>query len=117
MPGLKIKTGDIYLVRFHPAVGSELHKYRPAVIVSAKIGKIDNRFSLIAPFTTNAENYNKEYELLIKGNSALEKDSVLLCWYLLTIDSRRLITEFGCLPPKIISRFKKVIRQLIIEDE
>ena len=117
MPGLKIKTGDIYLVRFHPAVGSELHKYRPAVIVSAKISRIDHRFSLIAPFTTSTENYNEKYELLIKNNSALEKDSVLLCWYLLTIDSRRLITKLGCLSPKTISHFKKVIRQLMTQDE
>lgn len=94
---LKLKTGDIFLVKFHPGFGSEFQKYRPAVIVSAKTTGIDSRFALIAPLTTNTAIAHKNFEFIIANNPSLEKDSLLLCWYLWTIDASRLIKKLGAL--------------------
>jgi mRNA-degrading endonuclease toxin of MazEF toxin-antitoxin module len=90
---MNYEVGDIVLVKFHPGSGSELKKYRPAVIMT-DLSDIDTRFALIAPFTTNLKNPQKT-ELLIADNPALKKDSLLLCWYLKSIDQRRISKKLG----------------------
>lgn len=111
----KYQTGEIYLVKFHPGYGSEFHKYRPAVIVSGQISKIDPRYALIAPFTSSTKIVHQKAELLIKGNPALSQDSVLLCWYLWTIDSSRLIRKLGELSNSDFQKMQKQVTQLILK--
>lgn len=107
---MKPQFGDIYLVRFHPSVGSELKRFRPACILSSKISQIDARFSLIAPFTSILEPVHKA-ELLIE-NPALEKPSLLLTWYLKTIDVRRLERKLGELSLNQQKAVEKVVKSL-----
>jgi mRNA interferase MazF len=108
----KFLAGDIYLVRFHPGYGSELHKYRPAVIVSSVVGAIDDRFTLIAPLTTNNKILHPSSEMLIQSNPCLEQDSVLLCWYLWTIDASRLIRRLGKLNQNDLEIMRRQISNL-----
>lgn len=89
---MKINTGDIWLVKFHPGTGAEFSKYRPAIVLS-NLQNVDSRFCLIAPLTSDTQIRN-EYEFKIE-NEALEKPSLLLGWYLWTIDSRRLVNKLG----------------------
>jgi mRNA interferase MazF len=105
-----IQAGDIFLVKFHPGYGNEFKKYRPAVIISSKITKIDPRFVLIAPFTTNTKTKQSKFEIIIDHES-LEKKSLLLAWYIRTIDSDRLVRKLGTLS----TQDKKKISKAIIE--
>lgn len=107
---LSIQSGDIWLVRFHPGTGSKLTKYRPAIIIS-DLQSIDQRFTLIAPLTSNTDVQN-EYEFEIKHHS-LDKPSLLLGWYLWTIDTRRLVTKLGSLNEKEFKQLSKKISHLL----
>lgn len=91
----KYLTGTIVLVKFHPGYGAEFAKYRPAVIVSQKIEEIDSRFVLIAPLTKDLKQFQPNCELLLESYQSLNKDSVLLCWYLRTIDIKRVVGVLG----------------------
>lgn len=106
-----LKTGTICLVRFHPSVGSELKKYRPAVIASELPNKIDPRFALIIPLTTQIKPKNKA-EILIKNKQALEKDSLLLCWYFRIIDRNRIVSNLGKLNKNQTQKMKQEIRKM-----
>lgn len=108
----KFKVGDIYLCRFHPSIGSELKRYRPAVIVSSKVNQIDNRFILIAPFTTNTKKTNRHFELTISTPS-LEKKSTLLTWYMRTIDVNRLEQKIGQLSKQEVVEMNKILKKLL----
>jgi mRNA-degrading endonuclease toxin of MazEF toxin-antitoxin module len=102
--GRKYRTGEIYLVRFHPAAGAELKRYRPAAIISSRANRADPRFILIAPLTTGGI-VSRRYEMAIKRRGDLAKDSTLLVWYLRTIDMRRIgvkIAEFNRREVKIL---------------
>ena len=107
------QRGDIFLVKFHPGYGSELQKYRPAIVVSDRISFIDSRFALIAPLTTNTKIMYSDSEFIIK-NPALEKDSLLLCWYLWTIDASRLVRKLGVLHSTEQKKMTHIIRDLFI---
>ncbi|MBU0576244.1 type II toxin-antitoxin system PemK/MazF family toxin [Patescibacteria group bacterium] len=107
-----LQTGTVCLVRFHPSTGSELKRFRPAVIVSEKINQIDSRFVLVAPFTANTSSFNQDYELFIKKNNILEQDSVLLCWYLRIIDTNRVETVLGKLTNDEVEQIMQKTQQL-----
>lgn len=107
----KLQAGDIYLVRFHPSYGAEFQKYRPAVVVSTAI--IDPRFVLIAPFSTNLHVLNPDYEFIVRAGATLQKDSVLLSWYLWTIDTRRLVKKLGTLGDKDKKRLYTCLTTLL----
>ena len=106
--------GDVYLVRFHPAVGSELKRYRPAVIVSDKVNSIDSRFTLIAPLSANLKNLNVEYELAVNDAEFLEKTSVILPWYLKTIDVIRLEKRLGSISESDKAKLKGKIAKVFV---
>ena len=107
-----LKAGDVCIVKFHPSFGSELKKYRPAVVVSHKTQNIDPRFILIAPLTTSTKNLNKKHELLIKKGKGLEENSVLLCWHLWTIDTSRVVSKIGQLTTKETLKMKRKVQRL-----
>ncbi|OGY15894.1 MAG: hypothetical protein A2784_04325 [Candidatus Chisholmbacteria bacterium RIFCSPHIGHO2_01_FULL_48_12] len=110
----KYRTGEIYLVRFHPAAGAELKRYRPAVIISSQVTVVDPRFVLIAPLTTGGI-VNRKYEMAIKRRGDLAKDSTLLVWYLRTVDRGRIggkITELNRREVKILQRKLKNLLDL-----
>jgi mRNA-degrading endonuclease toxin of MazEF toxin-antitoxin module len=107
-------VGDIFLVKFHPGYGSEFKKYRPAVVMTSTNSLIDGRFVTIAPLTTNARTNNPKFELLIKGNPTLAKDSLLLCWYLQTVDSSRIVKKLGKLTQADRARAMEAVRKLLV---
>lgn len=107
----KPQAGEVYLVRFHPSYGAEFQKYRPAVVVSSAI--IDPRFVLIAPFSTNLDHLNPDYEFMVKAGTTLQKDSALLSWYLWTIDTRRLVKKLGVLNAKDQQRLQACLTKLL----
>lgn len=106
------QPGDIYLVRFHPGYGAEFKRYRPAVVMAAN--HMDQRFVLIAPFTTQTKIYQPETEILIRVNPALEQDSLLLAWYLQTIDINRLEKKLGRLSSAQLRLVKRALK-LVLE--
>lgn len=104
------KFGDIYLVRFHPSIGSELKRYRPAVVVSSK--EVDPRFTTIIPITSNTKKYSYPYSLKIENN-CLDKPSALLPWYLRTVDKTRLERKLGILNESQRQELKKALAGIL----
>lgn len=111
-----LKTGDIYLVRFHPGYGAELKKFRPAVIMSSRISTLDPRFALIAPLTTDVQSQNL-FEIPIAKGRTLESDSLLLCWYLWTIDHRRLEKKLGTISSQELKLLHQTLTRLLKEPD
>lgn len=104
------RFGDIYLVRFHPATGRKLKKYRPAVIVSEVTQQVDQRFVMIAPLTSLVADCNST-ELLI-AHSQLKYPSKILTWYLKTTDASRLAEKIGELSTVDKKKLRKQLKQL-----
>lgn len=104
---MNLKFGDIFLVKFHPGQGNELKKFRPAVIVNNKVQKIDSRYTIIAPLTTDLQVKNKNFEIEIIPSEAIDRPCLLLCWYLWTIDTNRLINKLGTLSEEEQKKLKE----------
>ena len=108
----RYKTGEIYLVRFHPAAGAELKRYRPGVIISSQVNKFDPRFTLIVPLTTGG-GISPKYEMTIKRRGDLAKDSTILVWYVRTIDVRRIGGKIAELNQREVKILKEKLKNLL----
>jgi mRNA interferase MazF len=88
---------NIYLVNLDPVMGSEQGKTRPVLVIS------DDDINAILPvinilpitsFKQGRKIYPNEV-FLQKEQSHLDKDSIVLCYQIRTIDKKRLIKKIG----------------------
>lgn len=86
-----MKRADIWWINFEPAVGGEVHKERPAVIVSNDTAnKYLNRV-LAVPLTTSVERvYPSEALVTVRG-----KKHKAMADQLTTVSKRRLQNRIG----------------------
>lgn len=88
---------NIYLVNLDPTVGSEQGQTRPVLVISDDDINAILPVINILPITSHKQGrkiYPNEV-LLKKGQAGLDKDSLLLCYQIRTIDKKRLIKKLG----------------------
>jgi mRNA interferase MazF len=87
----------IYLVNLDPTIGSEQVKTRPVLIISSDETNVILPVINMLPLTSLKQGrriYPNEV-LLKKEQSGLDKDSLVLCYQIRTIDKKRLIKKLG----------------------
>ena len=76
---MKIKRGQIVMVKLDPVVGSEQGKTRPALIIQNDIGNEFSPVTIVAPITSRI--IDKQYPTNVqisKKESGLDKESTIL---------------------------------------
>lgn len=107
---MKIKRGDVFMAGLDPAMGTEISKTRPVVVVS---NDINNQFSgtvTILPITS--KNIEKIYPFevfLAAGTGGLPKDSKIKTDQVRTLDKKRLLRFIGKLGSKEMAGLKTAL--------
>lgn len=71
---LKVRRGDVVVVRLDPAEGHEMKKTRPALVVQNDVGNKNSSTTIVAPATGTYRGY--PFEVLVEAaESPFEKDS------------------------------------------
>ena len=103
---MEIKQYDIYLVNLDPAIGSEIQKTRPCIVISPNEMNKNIQTIIVAPMTTKSHNYPTRPKV------TFEKKTV---WIVLdqirTVDSRRL----GCVNDETIINIKATIKEMLVD--
>ena len=104
------RRGEIWLVNFNPARGSEQKGIRPALVIQNDIGNEVSPITIVAAISTSIKIYpiNVKIKSLASG---LDRDSVVKLNQILTIDKNRLIKKLGELDP---SKMNEVGSALIL---
>ena len=102
--------GEIYLVGFDPAFGSEIKKTRPALVVQNNISNKYSPATIVAAImsVTGGRGYATNV-FLKKSQSGLKQDSVVLLNQIKTIDKRRLIKRLGVLNRGLITDIDRAL--------
>ena len=91
------RRGEIWIVNFNPARGSEQRGLRPALVVQNDVGNEYAATTIVAAISTTIRAYPVTVPLA-RGEGGLRKLSMVNLAQLLTIDKERLRRRLGRLP-------------------
>ena len=107
---MKYEQYQIILVNLDPAIGSEIKKTRPCVIVSPNEMNKYIRTIIIAPLTSTSKNYPTRVKITHN-----KKISWIVVDQIRTIDKRRIIKTLGELSKSEIKTLKSVIKETLVD--
>jgi mRNA interferase MazF len=111
-----MKRGDIYLVDYEPARGSEASKARPAVIVSndganASVERTGRGVVTLVPLTSNTSRVYPFQVLLPAEECGLPKDSKVQCEQIRALAPERLLRSIGSVPRQRMAEIDIALRR------
>jgi mRNA interferase MazF len=105
------RRGEVYWVRLDPAIGSEIAKTRPAVIISNDIGNQYASRVIVAPISTGGTDKAYPFEVLLHaGEGGLRQESKALLDQIRTVDKLRLERYVGALDKARLDEINIAIR-------
>lgn len=105
-----IRRGEIYFASLNPVIGSEQGGLRPVLIVQNDVGNTYSPTTIVAAITSRMKRAKLPTHVEIKrGESALERDSVILLEQIRTIDKRRLQERIAMLDEASMERVKTAL--------
>lgn len=100
-----VARGEIYLVEFDPAVGSEIKKTRPAIIIQNDTANRFSPITIVAAITSKFDDKLYPTEVLVEaGEAGLKHDSVIVLDQIRTIDKTRIVKKIGKVSPFTLRR-------------
>ena len=101
---------SICLVNLEPAIGHEIKKTRPCVIISPDEMNQYIATVIIAPMTTNSHTYPTRIPITFKGKSGW-----IVLDQLRTIDKCRILKKIGKLNSRKIIDVKNILNEMLVE--
>jgi mRNA interferase MazF len=83
------RRGEIYWAYLDPALGSEMGKTRPVIVVQNEIGNRLSPITVVVPVTSKIPDRVHPFQVRLP-EATLPKASVALCNHLRAVDRRRL---------------------------
>jgi len=108
----KWRRGHVIDFNLDPTIGSEMSKTRPCVVIQNNVGNEKCHTTIIAPIT-DAEHGSKDYPFAVwvpKGEGGLEKDSLVLCNQIRTLDEKRIVKYRGYLNSSTMNKIDRALR-------
>lgn len=102
-----VARGDVWLTALDPAVGSEIRKTRPCVVISPPELHDVLRTVIVAPMSTGSRPAPFRVPLVFAG----KRGSILLD-QLRTLDGRRLVRRLGKVSPRTIGSTLATLQEL-----
>lgn len=104
------KRGEIYLVPFDPAQGSEINKTRPALILQNNLGNQFSPITIVAALTSKTGSRRFPFQVFISApEGGIEVDSIIQLNQIRTVDKQRLVRRLGAIQPETMIQVERAI--------
>jgi mRNA interferase MazF len=110
-----MKQGEIWQIGLDPAIGAEMKKTRPGLIINIDaLGKLP--LKIIVPITGWKEHYDN-YPWMLKiiptEQNGLTKVSSIDCFQIRSVSVERLTAPIGSVEPEIMRRVQEIVNLMI----
>lgn len=107
---MEIKRGEIYMADLSPVYGSEQGGVRPVLIVQNDIGNKYSPTVIVVAITSRLHKAKLPTHIeMCEKTGNLDKDSILLCEQIRTLDKQRLKDKVGCLDNVFMKKVDRAI--------
>ncbi len=105
------KRGEIYLVNFHPTIGAEIKKTRPALVLQNDVSNEYSSITIVAAITSQFDDTLYPTEVLIQPpEGGVTINSVVLLNQIRSIDKQRLVRRLGELTALTMEQVNQAIQ-------
>jgi mRNA interferase MazF len=105
-----VRRGEIYLVTFDPARGSELKKTRPGIVIQNDHSNLTSPNTILAGITSKVGTRLYPTDVLIPaGEGGLTLDSVVKLDQVRTVDKARLLKRLGAVSPATLRKIDRAL--------
>lgn len=105
-----IQRGELWLVDLEPASHRELHKKRPALIISENTVQETTPYVIIIPTSSQVPKTIGIEMVRIGEKEGLDKPSVLLPLFIRSIDQERLVKKIGEVSDEILAQVEEAVQ-------
>jgi mRNA interferase MazF len=110
---LAVDRGDVVLANLDPAVGVEITKTRPVIVVSNNsINRLSN-LVVVVPLTKNTAHLSPSHTVIPKGVARLAFPSKAVTEQIKALDKQRLVRRLGSLPPDLLARVERALKNTL----
>jgi mRNA interferase MazF len=109
------RLGSIWLVTFDPAIGTEIRKTRPAVIISGTSFNQRSKVTLLPITSANPSDRLLPVIVPLSPNSknGLTNNSFVVCVDPMTFDKRRLSKYLGQIEPNYLPKIQQILSKYL----
>ncbi len=104
-----IRRGEIYWVNFRGAVGAEIRKIRPAVVVSSNDHNEYMQTVTVAPLSSASREVRPQEVAVPAGALGDGRPSRIAAHQLHSVDKSRVGRKFGVLPAKLMPALEAAV--------
>lgn len=102
-----VKRFDVYLINLDPAIGSEIQKARPCLVISPDEMNRHIRTVIVAPMTTKGRSYPTRVACEFQG-----KKGQIVLDQIRTVDKSRLVKRLGRIDKKVQEEMLCVLQKM-----
>ena len=107
---MEVKRFDVYLANLDPAIGREIRKSRPCLVISPDEMNRYISTVIVAPMTTNGRDYPTRVPCTFQG-----KEGQIVLDQVRTVDKTRLTKRLGKMDSRTRSNVLSVLAELFSE--
>ena len=108
---MNIKRGEIYLAALDPALGREISKTRPVVVVSNDKNNAFSGTVTILPISSKLQKAVYPFEVFLsKGSANLPKDSKVKADQIRTLDKNRIVKYIGAVDERDLDAIERAMK-------
>ena len=105
------RRGEVYLVDFDPARGTEIQKRRPALVIQNDLGNRYSPLTIVAAITSTVPTEIPAFKVLVEApEGGLRQDSVILLNQIRSVDKGRLIQRLGKLKSRTLAQVDQALQ-------
>ncbi len=108
--GMVINQYDVFLINLDPALGHEIKKTRPCLIISPNEMNRSIRTIIIAPMTTRSHNYPTRVPVKFDN-----KEGWIVLDQIRTVDRVRLVKKLGKIKQREIEKIKSILQEMLVD--
>ncbi|HTG45576.1 MAG TPA: type II toxin-antitoxin system PemK/MazF family toxin [Verrucomicrobiae bacterium] len=106
---MKIERGEIWWINLDPAIGREIKKKRPCVVLSANEINSMRATPVVVPLSSSPECAHP----IVVAVSSVGKQSVAVVDQLRPVDKKRFVSRAGVLSPGELKTLEPAVKQIL----